>query len=279
VGRTDDAGPFLHVASGENSAACVREGLRRVGRDEPVEHFWDDLSVGPLRDVDRGGASRVAWWSRVEGKKVSARDAATLDDRAIWQRIVRDRRNVVLWYGPHPTELLYALRACWMLRGSPSRLYEVRLPPHPNPKLEPFYGAVGIAGPEGVARGWPTLHRVRDVSRRAERWARLRSGAGDAMRLLRGWRIVEQPVSHRDADIIGRCGADWTSSTLVIAHAVARGGPTGDGVLRWRVRELLGSGVLEGRGARTRLGLPKELRISADRRAADPGRRGRDTAR
>lgn len=266
----EDLGPFLHIASGENSASCVREGLRRIGRSERIEHFWDDLSVGPLHDLDRGAASRAARWSRVTGKKVPAREARKLDDRAVWKRIVHDTRPVVLWYGPHITEFLYALRACWMLRRSASRLYEVRLPSHPNEKLEAFYGAVGIVGPEGVARGWPTLRRVRDVSRRAERWSALQSGPHDAMRRLNGWRVREHPVTLRDLDLLAQCGSAWTSSIYVIAHVLSCGGPTGDAVLAWRVRELVATGVLEGRGPRTALGLPKELRrtpgIRANRR-------------
>ena len=258
---------------------AVRAGLRRVGRDGPVEDFWDDLSVGPLRDVDRGGASRIAWWSKVEGRKPSARDTRMLDDRAIGRRIVQDHRNVVLWYGPHPTEFLYALRACWMLRRTPEWLYEVRLPRHPNPALEPFYGAVGIVGPERVVRGWPTLRRARDVSRRAERWVALRSNPGDTMRLLDGWRVREHPISFRDAELLEHCGVDWSASMNVLARGVARGGPTGDGVLCWRIRELLRAGVLEGRGRRTRIGLPTELRLSPAHPAAAPGRRGRDSAR
>lgn len=202
-----------------------------------------------------------------------------LDDGAIWKTIVQDRRNLVLWYGPHPTEFLYALRACWMLRRTPERLYEVRLPPHPNPDLEPFYGAVGIVGPDGVVRGWPTLRRVRDVSRRAERWVALRSGPGDTMRLLDGWRLREHPISFRDAQLLEHCGVDWTASINVLAQGVARGGPTGDGVLCWRIRELIRAGAVEGRGPRTRFGLPKELRLSPGHRAAAPGRRGRETAR
>lgn len=155
MANADGLGPLLHVTSGENSAGSLRQGLRRLGRKERVVHFWDDLSVGPLHDLNHGAAARLDWWSRVEGKKLPAREIRKLDDRKIWERIVHDARNVVLWYGPHVTEFLYALRACWMLRRVASRLYEVRLPPHPNEKLDAFYGAVGIVGPEGVVRGWP----------------------------------------------------------------------------------------------------------------------------
>jgi len=54
----------------------------------------------------------------------------------------------------------------------------------------------------------------------------------------------------------------WTDSILVVGR-VAAVTPTGDAVLGWRCRELMGPGVLEGRGAtnswgyRTRCGARK----------------------
>ncbi len=45
---------------------------------------------------------------------------------------------------------------------------------------------------------------------------------------------------------------------LVIADVLCER-PTGDVVLGWRIRELLGRGVLEGRGDENRMGLPEEI--------------------
>jgi hypothetical protein len=253
--------------------------MRLVGREDDVEYFSDDLTVGPIYDVDRGAASRVTWWHRVDSDQVW-RIPQGLDDAPIWRRIVNDERNVVLWYGPHPVEHIYALRACWRLRRSPSRIYEVNLPPHSNPRLPAFYGAAGIVGPKGVASAWPNLRRVRNVERRAAQWVDLRSERGKGFRELRRNRIVERPIEAHDQDFVAACADGWTSSTLVVARVLSQV-PTGDAVLTWRVRELLKAGALEGRGRRTRLRLPNEIRaaVTEARPAAAKDQRGRDTAR
>lgn len=254
---------FLHLVVGENTAACVREGLRLVGRDEDTEYFSDDLTVGPIHDVDRGAASRAAWWRRVDGNKVWQKPRV-LGDVPIWKRIVDDKRKVVLWYGPHPLEHIYALRACWYLRRSPARIYEVSLPPHSNPRLPAFYGAAGIVGPRGVSAAWPSLRPVRNAERHAAHWVELRKQRGEGFRELRRSRIIERPIDAHDVDFIAACAGGWTSSTLVIARVLSQV-PTGDAVLSWRLRQLLASAALEGRGRRTRYGLPNEIRAAAEK--------------
>lgn len=260
---------LLHLAVGETGAACVREGLRLVGRDDEIEFFSDDLSVGPIHDVDRGAATRAAWWRRVHANRFRP-SPKEIDDAAIWKRIVADDRRIVLWYSPHPAEYVHALRACWFLRRSPSRVWEIRLTSPFDPP--PAGYAIGMAGPRGVAAAWPKLRRVRHVGRRAERWAELRERCGDGFRELRRDRIVELPATAHDDALIDACAGRWTSSTRVVAHVFSEV-PVGDFVLSWRVRELLRSGALEGRGARTGLDLPNEIRpavSNVQRRAATP---------
>src|SRR5689334_19285071 len=116
-------GTFLHLVQGASASDHVREALRLLGRAEDVIGLVDGLAEGPLNDVDAGGASRVAWWSRGPGRKPSARELRTLDERAVWTRVRADVRNVVCWYGPHASEWLSAMRACWHLRDQPSRVH------------------------------------------------------------------------------------------------------------------------------------------------------------
>lgn len=152
----------------ENAVSCVREGLRLVDdREDDIEHCSDDLSVGPIYDVDDGAASRATWWRRVHANRMRF-SPKVFDDIPQWKRIVTDDRNVVLWTSSHPAEYLLALRACWFLRRSPSRVFEVRLASSVQPPPARF--GISMAGPRGVAAAWPNLRRVREVGRRAERW-------------------------------------------------------------------------------------------------------------
>lgn len=268
------ADSVLHLVVSEGAANWIREGLRPFGRQDGIEHFDDDLTVGPIHDVDRGAASRAAWWRHVDNGKVWPTPRA-LDDAETWKRVVHDERDVVLWYAPHPNEYIYALRACWFLRRNSSRVYEVRLPANSNPRLQPFYGAVGIIGPKGVAAAWPSVRRIRNVGARAQRWVDLRAQRDDGFRELRGARIVERAITIHDEVLVSACADAWTASGLVLARVLSQV-PTGTAVLSWRVRELLASGALEGRGRKTEFDLPKELHRAVKKqpeRRASPMRR------
>lgn len=173
--------------------------------------------------------------------------------------MVRAKNRVVVWHSPFPGERLVALRLCWHLRKQPERVYDVKLPPGDNSNLPAFYGAVGIVGPAKLAAAWPTHRRVRDVEGRAKRWAAIRSRRGEWIRHLAGDRVVHLPISAYDEPLVRACGDSWSSSTLVVARVLAYV-PAGDAILRWRVRELLRLERLEGRGGRSRLGLPNEVR-------------------
>jgi Protein of unknown function len=112
------------------------------------------------------------------------------------------------------------------------------------------YGALGVVGPQGVLAAWPNLRRVRNVDARAKRWSELQAKRGDGFRELRRTQVIELPLTAHDDDLIAACAGVWASSTLVVARVLSHV-PTGDAVLSWRIRELLDSGALEGRGQRT----------------------------
>lgn len=251
-------GPFLHLTLSKSGAPFIEEALRLLGRDEDVVFLRDDLTVGPLYGIDRGPATRDAWWRRICLEKVGPKPGE-LDETDIWKRIVVDNRNVVVWHAPDPGERIMALRACWFLRQTPSRLYEVPLPPCTHPDLAAFYGAVGVTGSLKLAEAWPRLRRVRNVDARADQWAELRRQRGDKFRALRRGRIIEQPITIHDRALMRGCAEGWTRSTLVLGRVIADV-PAGTTVLSWRVRELLAAGMLKGRGPRTEFGLPEEIR-------------------
>lgn len=255
----EDPTSFLHLTSGTSPSEHVELALKKLGRTERVLRTVDGLSIGPLAQVDEGPAERIAFWSRLEGTALSDEVAAGLDDRAVWEAVRGSELPVVVWHGPLPTERLLAMRVCWHLRDQPERLHEVKLPPGSNPHLPPFYGAVGIVGPDALVGAWPTLRPVADPAGQAAAWVALRSHEGDWIRDLDGDEIVELPVDSFDALLIAMCVADWRASNMVVASVLAEV-PTGDAFLRWRVRELLAAGALEGRGGPLWLGLPKELR-------------------
>lgn len=78
--------------------------------------------------------------------------------------------------------------------------------------------------------------------------------------MLDGEEIVHHPITALDADLVRACAnGEWTRSLIVVATVLADNS-TGDGLLYWRVRELLRDGTLEGRGDNNRVALPEEIR-------------------
>ncbi len=252
---------FLHLTSVASSAAKVRLALKKVGRSERVVHAHDGVGVGPLAGIDRSSKSRVAWWSKLAGRKLTAQEARWFDESSLWATLKHSRLRVVVWHSSFPGERLVALRLCWHLRAQPERVYEVKLPPLQSAYMPAFYSAVGIADPDELADAWSRHRRVRDVAGRANRWAALRARPGEWIRHLAGDRIIELPITAYDEPLIRACRESWRSSTTVIG-TVLTGVPAGTEILCWRVRTLLESGRLEGRGRESRFRLPNEIRVA-----------------
>ncbi|MBI2392162.1 MAG: DUF1835 domain-containing protein [Deltaproteobacteria bacterium] len=268
---------FIHLVSGESAGGVVRETLRKLKRREELVVIRDALNVGPLADVDAGGAARIEWWNRVYSKQLPPRETRKLDESAAFHRLAATDTSVVVWHGPHPSERLVLLRACWYLRDAPERTFEVESPPLQSRNLPPFYGSIAIASRDTAERLWEHRRHVADVDARAAEWQRVRATPGDWFRVLEGERLVDVPVTSLDSELVNACSAEWTSPSRVIGTVLVDH-PIGDRVLAWRVRELLRAGLIEGRGEGPHSGLPAEVRTPSERRPSDIGNRSTSPA-
>jgi hypothetical protein len=220
----------------------------------------DSFTEGPLGDVDTGAASRTEWYRRIN----PALEAVPGDDANLWERVRSSGAPAMLWHGPHPVERIFVLRACWYLRDAPERVYEVSLSPGDRQSTgggerPAFYSAVAIAGPKVTVPAWDHRAKVIDVSERAKRWEELRDQPGDWIRILDGETVVALPVTTFDARVVEACSREWTASLRLTAAIIAEN-PIGLSLLTWRIRELLRSGAIEGRGDPNQIGLPTEVR-------------------
>ena len=252
---------FVHLASGVQAREVVRETLRQLGRHEAVIGMRDSFTEGPLADVDAGAASRTEWYRRINPGLPP--EELPDNDADLWDRLRVSSAGVMLWHGPHPVERIFAIRACWHLRNEPKRVYEVALSPAGQQwrgvERPAFYDAVAIAGPKATIPAWAQRAKVIDVSERAKRWEELRGQPGGWIRVLDGEAIVALPVTAFDDAIVKACAGEWTDSLHLTGRIIAEN-PLGLSLLTWRIRELLRSGTLEGRGDRNRIGLPAEVR-------------------
>ncbi len=101
-----------------------------------------------------------------------------------------------------------------------------------------------------------------EMNQRADEWERMRSKPGDWIREMDGNRFIDLHVDAYDAKLVTACGTNKWSGSLLKLGTVLAAHPVGDGLLCWRLKVLIGAGILEGRGAPNHYGLPEELRAS-----------------
>lgn len=257
----------IHLIHGEPAAAALRQALQAQKAACPaavqtaahVIALADDLTVGPLRDIDEaanpGTAQRAAFWQRVDGECGAAdeRDLAqqTLaqDDCAALLALEADDANVVIWHTHDAADQLTLRRACYRLRNVPQRLNEVRLTP------------ADLAGAQDEAAARLQAHladpapiSVLRITRLALEWQEAKFANGETRR----WRdntFTSGTWADLDAqilDILGavtppsESGAPWLACDTLGA-ALVRGGAgftVGEPVVRWRLRELASAGEL-----------------------------------
>ena len=249
---------YVHLVVDDNTANLLRETLRLVGRNEEVIAVSDALAMGPLTDVDERATCRVEWWMRLGSTDLEELEK-DVDDRAVWEGLRNDPRDVMLWSSAHPDEHLFALRACWHLRDYPMRVHEVVMTKKLYPRVSDAFARLGILGPKAGVAHWSDRARVVDVEERAKRWEAIRSREGDWLRELHDGQIVHLAVDAYDAKVVAACSKDWTDSIRALGSVLADL-PVALSLLIWRIHTLVRDSVLEARGPTNRLGMPSELK-------------------
>ena len=121
----------IHLIYGEPGAAELRRALQTADRPDRVIALRDDLTVGPLRDIDEAGdpgvAQRAAFWEGLDG----ATAALAHDDCAVLTALEGDDAHLVIWHTHDAAHPLALRRVCYRLRDVPQRLNEVRLTAEP----------------------------------------------------------------------------------------------------------------------------------------------------
>ncbi len=206
--------------------------------------FGDPLNVGPLWDLDDGARARSAFWNRIGAHEW---DATFATDQRAWDT-VRDPavESVTVWHGEHPVEHLLMLRCAAMLEHSSTPLFEIANTKTP-PRLPRFLNAISLANGKELASLLPSVRPVSDRAHRAARWRALTQSRDATFRELECGGVVELPADAYDDRIIAAAKPDWKKAALAIGEVLSST-PVPDGVLGLRLRELIASGRLLGRG-------------------------------
>jgi hypothetical protein len=231
----------IHLTHGEPAAAALRQALLADGRTERVLALPDDLTVGPLRDIDEApdpaAAQRTAFWQRLGGvpETLTARDCAALD------ALETDDANVVIWHTNEAADQLALRRICYRLRNVPQRLNEVRLAPD---EVADETAATRLAARLPDAAPISVLR----ITRLALEWQEAKFANGETRR----WRdntFTGGTWADLDLlilDTLSAAHTPWVAPDE-IASALPRAGagaPVAEPVLLWRLRELGAAGEL-----------------------------------
>ncbi|RAR66585.1 uncharacterized protein DUF3658 [Paraburkholderia unamae] len=229
----------IHLIYGEPAAATLRQALEGAGRPDRVIALRDDLTVGPLRDIDEAGdpgvAQRAAFWERLG----DVSPALARDDCAALVDLEADDAHVVIWHTNDAAHQLALRRVCYRLRNVPQRLNEVRL------------AADEISGPNATARLEARLPDAAPISvlritRLALEWQEAKFANGETRRWRDNtftsgtWGDLDTLILDvLDAHEARPAATAWLASDALGAALTRGAGFTvGEPIVLWRLREL-----------------------------------------
>jgi len=252
---------FQHVVSGRMALDVVTSALALDAAD--IVNMDDDLSVGPLHDVEaEQSPSRVAFWRRIFGpqaddferehRQFTPSIAATA--RALRELPV-DHRPCMVWFGTGANEQLTLRWVANVLQSSPREIWtgEV-LPIDQKPLPRNWCTGVGVCNESDVLAiyGRRSKLSAEDRRRLGGEWTIARDEAReDTLRHFVEGRISTWPISGYDDRILGALDSLGDRGTTlqtvrVVGEAMVRSEDAmiGDVFIFWRIRELTRQGVL-----------------------------------
>ncbi len=253
---------FKHIVSGDAAEAGVSALLPPEDRD--ILNMDDDLSLGPLADVDAVVPHhRAVFWRKVLGPQameIEARGGDSVDVRlarasASFRRLAEVDRPCLVWCGGGPNEQLALRRAAHFLRSSGQPLWIAEAPARDDGT-----SSIGALDADALAAAFERRREMAlpDRAALARDWfalcgegaaATLRQvvpapGTGDRVTRIR---FITCPLTQHDPLIQAEATPDWEPSADVVGRAMLRlrENLATDVFVYWRLRELARRGWLE----------------------------------
>jgi hypothetical protein len=243
----------IHIAPNYPAAGCLTRALGERKQDALVLMFWDDLSVGPLRD---------------RASELSSRTDFTFDpDDFLASLFCRERHDsdliaclaltnatIVIWHAPCVGDQLQLRRLANSFRHTPQRLSEVSLSTADlgasSNGLVSSNGQFSVAtfSPEDLAAKLASVEPI-SVSRcnqLAREWEILK----EQNALWRRWSansLESADFQELDAQVVERVGNDWQSARKICGEIMTVF-YVSDELVRWRIVQAAEGGYVELRG-------------------------------
>ena len=237
---------FQHVVSGDTAAGTLKAALQLEPGDLVV--MRDDLSVGPLADVEQPPFPiRSAFWRRVLGPEgtlfAATQDVDQLGETAAaFANLPADPRPAVVWTGTGANEQLTLRRVASLLSQGTRPLWVIEvLPEDQKPLPQHWRSGVGVLNEVELRRILPRRRLIDDKERQslALEWRRLQvENSTETMCRSIAGKIETQPIASHDADIAAAADKDWQRTVKVVGHVMGHAEDhISDIFIFWRLRE------------------------------------------
>lgn len=249
---------FQHIVTGDMATASVKAALNLDPAD--IVNMDDDLSVGPLTDVDSvAPIHRAAFWRKIFGPQAKeyedlygeSMDAKLARTSAVFNRLAASNRPCLVWCGTNANEQLTLRRTAHFIRTSPRAFWFVEVKPADQKPLPPNWStAVAVLNESELASIYERRRELSQDERTvfAEDWRDVCADGNDAsLRMVVNDNIETHPISTYDAHILAQMQSDWQRTVRVVGNAMAKleKHEASDTFIFWRLRELAKRGHLE----------------------------------
>lgn len=261
-----------HIIFGEAGAIELRDALRRIGRDDRVLDYPDDLSFGPI--VPGDPEPRAKWVAETLGDAawhdivapVDAFWASALgneDRHFVWfsRRVTRDYAGFLeyLWrIGDRPCEVVDLTDVIVPVRGPDSTIVSSR-----RAITVDFLEAYQFLDANLFAQAVP----LADEDRRRHRthWDDLRQDNAPVRIVTRDLRLISVSLTHFDAALLKQMDSRFLKAARIVGAAMMEQWDhdiidVGDFFLSCRLSILARAGVIESKGDLRRLAF-SEVRL------------------
>ncbi|WP_193100521.1 DUF1835 domain-containing protein [Burkholderia sp. Z1] len=254
----------IHIVPNNSAAGCMVRALGKPGRESLVFTLWDDLTIGPLRDIDDTSGLRSE--AALDCELLGHIYKAARTDFDLIQCITLTDVPIVIWHGPCADDQLKLRRVTYRLRDTPQRLFEVGLSSDDIGPLERYH--MGTDDPirtrDGLSVAYFSPETLRTklasvapisaprIDQLALEWQKIKEV--DAP--WRRWRssvLENADFEELDARAVELATAEWQLARFVVGNLMGTFFVS-DAIALWRVSEAGAAGRIELRGNSSDLG-------------------------
>jgi hypothetical protein len=244
-------GSYLHIVQGESAEGLVFSMLKEHNiSNHNIFMILDDLSVGPLIDVDAEiPNSRIEFWENLlENQYDLDIKSMLIATNKELSYLNKSNLPIVVWVGQNASEILLLKRIAYYLRDGKVPLYKANIPlDYPNAILK-GQTAIPMLNNDSAWFLYQNIQKLNtnEISELANEWEMLKSQSPISIRSYINGKFNTWSEDYFDENILNMIGNDWIKASYVIGTVMANADfLIGDTYLKYRLGLMVKSNQLE----------------------------------